>query len=337
MKKAIVCVFLAILLVFLFQPQLRDSLAAWARGLSGRTEETAQEYAAPNELLRLTEEATDYMDVTLYFRLSGTGLLGAAREPLDIRREETIARRIVEGLLTGPDFAHSRLTNVFPRGTKVLSVTTEGQTAFVTLSREFLGRPDGAPMDWEDDGKWQKEAALRRTLGVQSIVLSLTENGQCQRVQLLVADSDDDAPERIPLIWFNPQMDDLSVVLAASARDESFVLTPKRALETLLVSWQRHDWEGMYPLLYAAAGDEAPDVDSFAEQMESSGVSLLDFSVSQGVVDLGGMRATLVLDAQIDQTEGGRAQIVRESVQLSRVQDNWMMSLGTLRSLMERD
>ena len=50
-----------------------------------------------------------------------------------------------------------------------------------------------------------------------------------------------------------------------------------------------------------------------------------------------GQTATLVLDAEIRSRDGGDAQIVRESVPLRRVQDNWAMDIGTLRSLMIRD
>ena len=66
-------------------------------------------------------------------------------------------------------------------------------------------------------------------------------------------------------------------------------------------------------------------------------VSLLDYSLTPGTVSFDGQTATLVLDAQIRSREGGDAQIVRESVPLERVQDNWAIRTQTLRSLMIRD
>ena len=40
-------------------------------------------------------------------------------------------------------------------------------------------------------------------MAFESIVLALTEDGRYQRVQLYVAGSDDDIPQRIPLYWFD--------------------------------------------------------------------------------------------------------------------------------------
>ena len=67
------------------------------------------------------------------------------------------------------------------------------------------------------------------------------------------------------------------------------------------------------------------------------GISLLTYSVSSGSVSFDGQSATLVLDAEIRSRDGGDAQLVRESVPLRRVQDNWAMELKTLRGLMIRD
>ncbi len=50
----------------------------------------------------------------------------------------------------GPDAAHDRLSGAFPAGDDVISVQSEGDTAFVTLNQAFLGIPNGAPADWED-------------------------------------------------------------------------------------------------------------------------------------------------------------------------------------------
>lgn len=87
------------------------------------------------------------MGVTLYFRYADTQLLGAERASLDIRREETVATLLVEKLIAGPGVAHDRLSGLFPQGTRLISATAEGETAFITLSSGFLGKPDGAPSD----------------------------------------------------------------------------------------------------------------------------------------------------------------------------------------------
>ncbi len=343
MKKIVVCVLLTLMLCFLAQPlgQVSESLmitvsSALDRALGGSTAPEATQKPDFSQLLG-TQSASDMMDVTLYYRYRQTELLGAQRMVLDITRDQTVARSIVEELVAGPDTLHGQLTALFPQGTQVLSVTGEGATAFVTLSRVFLGAPDGAPQDWEDLESWQEEAALRRSLAVQSIVLSLTEGGRYQRVQVMVAQTDDDAPERIPLYCFDRTQTNPSVVLGACSRDEAVRLTPQRVMTMILEGWQARDWAQVYQLLTPETGSQLPTLSDFEAQMRRADVSLLAYSVSQGTVSLDGGTATLVLDASLRSTAGGDAQIVRESVPLVRAADNWAMTPATLESLMIRD
>lgn len=338
MKKAIACLVLALALVVAFEPHVRTWMAGHISNLHAQQEENVPAVQAPDFSHQLgSTTRTDMLDVTLYFRFANTHVLGAQHAQIDIRREETIATGIVQHLLNGPDIAHEHLSSVFPQGTELISVSGEGTTAFVTLSSGFLGKPDGAPADWEDLTQWQEEAALRRRLAVQSIVLALTEDGRYQRVQLYVADSDDDIPQRIAMAWLDTSVTDPALVLAASPRDEQAMLTPSCALEMILNAWQEQDWAAMYPLMTSAPDEPLQTLGMFETEMAARNVSLLQYSVTPGTVSFDGQRATIVLDAVVRAREGGDAQIVRESVPLIRVQDNWTMETATLRSLMIRD
>ena len=339
MKKVLVCILIAVALVFAAQPQVRETAARWLNARLGLEKAEEQAAQAPAESLFSSEnapQASDMLDVTLYYRYAQTDVLGMELAQIDVSRDETIAYSIVEQLVEGPDAAHGRLTGVFPRGTRVLSVVPEGTTVYVTLSDAFLGRPDGAPSDWEDLTVWQEEATLRRWLAAQSIVCALTEGGRYQRVQLFVAESDDDAPQRIPLYYFNRQILDLSIMLAACTRDEATVLTPQRAMRMILDGWQKRDWESVYALLCPASGETLPTLSAFEAQMREADVSLLTAEISGGSVDAAGKTATLVLDGAI-RSQGGDAQLIRESVPLTRYADNWAMTLTALRSLMIRE
>lgn len=338
MKKTLICLLLALVLVAALEPHTRGRIAEKAAELLRQPQEPARTDGAPTFSQQLGGASrTDMLDVTLYFRFADTGVLGAQRAQLDIRREETVATSIVQKLIEGPDIAHERLSGVFPQGTRVISVTGDGATAFVTLSGGFLGRPDGAPADWEDLPEWQEEAALRRRLAVRSIALALTEDGRYQRVQLYVAENDDEIPRRIAMAYMDTGVTDPALLLAACPRDEEAMLTPGRALEMAMEAWQAQDWAALYPLMADSPDNPLPALTVFETEMAGMGISLLSYSVSPGTVSFDGQSATLVLDAEIRSREGGDAQIVRESVPLSRVQDNWAMDIGTLRSLMIRD
>lgn len=338
MKKAIACLLLALALVAALEPHARSWIAQRASSLLAQQEETGTAQNEPSFSRQLgSAMRSDMLDVTLYFRFADTNVLGAQRAQIDIRREETIATSIVQHLLAGPDIEHEHLSQVFPQGTELISVTGEGATAFVTLSSSFLGKPDGAPADWEDLADWQEEAALRRRLAVQSIVLALTEGGRYQRVQLYIADHDDDVPQRIAMAWLDTSVTDPALVLAACPRDEMAMLTPSRALEMIMDAWQAQNWAAMYPLMADMRDDPLPTPGVFETEMAARNVSLLEYSLTPGTVSFDGQTATIVMDAVVRSREGGDAQIVRESIPLMRVQDNWAMQMETLQSLMIRD
>ena len=333
MKKAIACVALAAVFLVLGDAHVRSQLR---EALHSAEPQAQLEEPVFSEQLG-GHERTDMLEVALYYRFADTDVLGVERAQLDIRREETVATRIVQRLIDGPGVGHDRLGGLFPSGTRLISVTGEATTAFVTLSSEFLGRPDGAPADWEDSSSWQDETTLRRRLAVQSIALSLTEGGRFQRVQLYIADTDDDVPERVPLAYFDRGTTDPALVLAACPRDEQAMLTPQRAMTLILEAWQAMDWARLYQLLAPAQGGVLPTLSVFEAAMRELDVALLEAETTPGTVSLDGQTATMVVTAQIRTRAGGDAQIVRESVPLLRLRDNWAIGEDTLRSLMIRD
>ena len=339
MKKALICLLLAAVMLAAGQKQVREEIAGWIAGMRSAGENAAEPARQTQELLFASAHsaARDTLDVTLYYRYGQTDVLGAQRTQLDIGREETVAYSIVKHLVEGPDAAHGRLTGVFPQGTRVISVVPEGTTVFVTLSEAFLGQPDGAPADWEDLAIWQEEATIRRWLGAQSIVCSLTEGGRYQRVQLYVSGGDDEIPQRIPLYWFDLSAADPEIVLAACSRDEAAVLTPRRAMQMIADGWLSRDWETVYTLLCAQEGSQMPTLSAFLAQMREADVSLLNMDISGGTIAPDGRTATLVLDGAIRSRDGGDAWIIRESVPLVRAADNWAMTVDTLLSLMIRE
>ena len=93
----------------------------------------------------------------------------------------------------------------------------------------------------------------------------------------------------------------------------------------------------MYPLMADTQDDPLPMPGVFETEMAARNVSLLEYSLTPGTVSFDGQMATIVLDAVVRSHEGGDAQIVRESIPLVRVQDNWAMQAATLQSLMIRD
>ena len=325
--KITACVLLCVLLT-------STGTDLWSMGLARIRESFSGVSLSQGELPETEEESTGpILETLLYFRFLDTGYLGMEKIGLDLGHEETVATAIVERLIAGPDADHPLLSGVFPEGTRLLSATSDGQTAYITLSVDFLGKPTGAPENWEDLEEWQQEAALRRRLALQSIVLALTEQARVQRVQLYVAQTDDDVPQRLPLAWFDSGITDLQTYLGACGRDEGIALTVKNSVKLALESWQQKNWAQLYSLMQGMQTGQ----EEFVRTMEERGVDLISFSLSDGILSADVQRATLVLDAEIQTATGERTRIERESILLECIQDNWMLSGGTLDRLMIRD
>ena len=286
-----------------------------------------------NEAVHDNEEIRD---AVLYYRFGDTAYLGTAKTEIDLRREETIATTIVERLIEGPKIGYDRLNGLFPRGTRLISAVSDGTTVFVTLNHAFLDSPDGAPQDWEDSEGWQREAALRRTMALQSIVLSLTENADVQRVQLYIAEMDDEIGQRLQMAWFDPDISDPQVYLGACGRDERICLSAHNAMKAILTAWQQNDWKTLALFLNRGA-NSIHEEEALSEKMEALGVELLSFTVSEGVVSLDGSKATIVLDGTIRSAAGEVLSLNRESCLLIREADNWTIEPATLDRLMVRD
>ena len=283
------------------------------------------------------EENQNLLEVALYFRYANTGFLGLERAYIDLSREETVATLIVERLIEGPEASYSRLAGLFPRGTRLISAQGDGRIVYVTLNGAFLGRPDGAPSDWESREDWKQEAALRRRLAFQSIVLALTEGARFQRVQLYIAEDDDAIPQRVAMTWFNPDEPDLDLRLAACGRDETLLLTPRASLRAVLEGWRTRDWDAIWPFLRQNDEDAPASSGAFRREMEEKDTRLLTYEISEGCVSLDGDTATLVLNAKTRGTAGGDADITRETIALRREDDNWVVEMNALLTLMVRD
>jgi len=327
--KKVVGIVMALLLSFVIFPEF--SLPA-VRRLSGPPPaETGGEPETEPE----TEES-DQREAVLYFQFGETDYLGAARTQIDLRQEETVATTIVRRLIEGPGIRYDRLHGLFPEGTQLISAVSDGTTVFVTLNRAFLDRPDGAPLSWEDSEIWQAEAARRRTMAMQSIVLSLTENAETQRVQLYVADADDEIGQRLQMAWFDPSVTDPQVYLGACGRDERICLSVHNTMQAVLKAWKQHDWSTLALFLNRRSGGVL-DAEAVGEKMETLGIELLDYTLSEGVVSLDGSRATIVLSGTIQSSAGEVLDFARESCLLIREDDNWTIESTTLDRIMVRD
>ena len=271
------------------------------------------------------------MNAVLYFRYGDTAYLAPEERSIAIQRDETQEKALVRALVEGPGATASSLSPLFPPGTEVLAVSSQGDTLFVTLNEAFLGRYPDEPGEASAE-PWKTEAALRRHLCVDSLAATLIEAGLCQQVQLLIhRGSAQSTSMRLQTGFFDRSDDER--LLPPFRRNEDALLTPHNAGQLILNAWMGQDWEGLYALVARSRqGDARPAEPSALAAFEEGGV-LTGFSLSPGNVSPDGLSA--VLSAQLTlRGEGGDVKIADYPLRLTREAGLWKIGYSSLLSLM---
>ena len=283
------------------------------------------------------ERQSDAERVTLYFRYHQTDYLGVEEREISVPRDDTVELCIVQALIAGPSSAYQELTPVFSPDVRVVSTSRSGETVTVTLTRAFLDAPSDAPDGWESLPYWRSEVMLRRRLALQSIVSALTENGRCERVQILLSPAEGDIRgERIPRAQVYEDEEDATLTLEPLARDENAILTPRTVMRAALSMWRAQSWPTLYVFVTGESGERLPSQTEFIARVSALQVSLLGFDVGVGSVSLDGSRATVNVDVRIQRSDGGQSEAQSIPVSLVREDGNWKLPYDSLLSLMQR-
>lgn len=204
--------------------------------------------------------------VNLYFRFGTEPCLAPAQRVISYSPTESRELALMEALLAGPGQQDAELTALFPAGTRVLSVSAQGDVVFVTLSRQIMNGYGDEPLEWQDDPYWSVEVPLRRRLCMQSIAATLTENCEgCRRVQILVEQTGDEASVSMRLrrsYYMNGAGE--NELTDPITRDESLILSPARTLDAVLTLYIARDWTRLGAYV-SDAGLDFTDVMGFTE------------------------------------------------------------------------
>ena len=283
------------------------------------------------------ERQSDAERVTLYFRYHQTDYLGVEEREISVPRDDTVELCIVQALISGPSSAYQELTPVFSPDVRVVSTSRSGETVTVTLTRAFLDAPSDAPDGWESLPYWRSEVMLRRRLALQSIVSALTENGRCERVQILLSPAEGDIRgERILRAQIYEDEEDETLTLEPLARDENAILTPRTTMRAALSMWRAQSWPTLYVFVTGDGDERLPSQTEFIARVSALRASLLGFDVGVGSVSMDGTRATVNVDVRIQRGDGSQSEAEAVPVALVREGGNWKLPYESLLSLMER-
>lgn len=247
---------------------------------------------------RALEAAADEEGAVLWFRYGEEPLLAPETRKISTSPTEPYEMSLLRALLNGPAAASTELRGLFPAGTQVLSTTRQGRMLFVTLSSEIMNAYPDEPDDWAREARWRTEAPLRRTLAMQAIAATITENCDVDAVIILVEQQQVTDSLRLRAKYYLQGGDELAEPLR---RDESLLLTPVTAMETILQCWQERDWPRLYRYLSRrdlSGGAARPDDEQLVARLEAL-PHLTAYTVSGGHVS--GQHATLTVQAQLMQ------------------------------------
>lgn len=270
---------------------------------------------------------------TLYFRYMSEPYLAPESRVITQTPSRPYEQVLISALLSGPT-AHD-LTPLFPTGTRVISTTRQGRTLFVTFSKELLSPYSDEPVSWASSPQWQNEVPLRRRLCMQSLVATITENCDVDKVQVLVQqDTAVTGSLRLENRYF---MLDEAGLADPMTRDDSLLLTAPKTMEVLLKLWQQKDWQRLY--LYIARQDGGTGLDrpvyrDFISTMEAL-PALTQYTFTGSSVSPAGDSATFTLSADLRYLSGMMEHKDKRIVRLRREDGLWRLSMTQLTGWLE--
>ncbi|MDD4080415.1 MAG: GerMN domain-containing protein [Eubacteriales bacterium] len=267
---------------------------------------------------------------TLFFRAGSSRWLEREQRLVTVPHSESYEKTLVQALLDGPSQG-TRLTSLFPQGTEVLSVISEGRQLFVTLNERLMASyPDEAAVINTPDYR-SGEGRLRRELAMGSLVNTLTESGEYIKVQVLVrAETTLTGSLRLSNRYYLSDNDALPDPLT---RQEPLIMLPGYAAEQVMALWQRRDWMALEERLAQGPADAATQ-NAFTQALDAS-PAILGYSVSPGVPSPDGSYALTSVSLQYQVMGGPEKGIENWPLRLSRGAGAWDVPWAAFNALLE--
>lgn len=212
-----------------------------------------------------SDMASSSLVMPLYFRYYDEPML--LRCPLNIEttNHEQPEFYAISALLTDSLGQRPELTYCFKGATKLISVESENQYLFVTLSDDF----------YEDTkGTTDEETRINRSLAIYSIVNTVCEMGNHAYVQFYIQRNGTSLrPDSYEMGIVKNQAD--STPLGPLSRNTSLLLTPSNVAKTGLLYYSKKQWDKLYLYL----GDSAPLLEEMNKDFNYYNIIMDEFSV----------------------------------------------------------
>ena len=300
--------------------------------VSSPPEQLIREGAAGQALISAHTEdlVPDTRSVALFFRCGNLPYLASEERQIQVQRNESLEKAMVQALINGPASPSSSLSGLFPPGTEVLAAVTQGDTLFVTFNEAFLGKYADEPGD-PSAGDWAREGPLRRQLCLDALGASMVEAGLCAKVQVLVYQGGGQSTSMRLQEGFLTR-NGSAALLPPVTRREDCLLTPHNTGALLLEAWMHQNWEELYDLTAREGASARPGEQSALDAFSAAG-ALAGFTLSPGNVAYDGKTAVLTADLRL---RGAGEDVVVAGYPLVLVRDGglWKMDYEKLLALL---
>ena len=275
------------------------------------------------------EQALNYDDnnAVLYYVNEDYSMLIGVEKEIEIPVSSNIEYAVVEALIAGYPNGRDAIRSIVNPATKILSITRNGNSITVILSKEFLDW-SFIPDTYLDSGNTD----IIKQLTVYSVVNSLVETALCHNVQILVDKNGNGSGQRIRL---NEVGMGGNGVLGQLTRQNSYILTSEKVLEEIFNSLANRDYISLYDNVAAIGtdGSERPVLNSFVTSMQSMDVSLEYFNLEERTDQSSQEHKIIMCDYVIVDSDGERVEYKNIPVKLIRENGLWKISYDMLQKM----
>lgn len=275
-------------------------------------------------------QAKDYM---LYFGLEGEEYLAPEIRTLTIPESKLVEESLIKELVNGPQGNSTSIAANINENTRVISVTSNEDVLFVSLSYDFLTPPDGLGQDIEDEEIYNNLVLSTRRMALYAIANTVTELGRYSSVQFSI-DYDSNGtgirPTRGEMGFIGEGENQLIEPLY---RNADIIFSPSSSIQVIMNAISEKNWSKV--LKYTSI-TENPDenIEETTRQLELNNLSLLEYQLISDTVSLNGSSAVVVLTYTYASEDG--TSNVRENISFKMIIEDgiWKCSITSIKQML---
>lgn len=259
----------------------------------------------------------------LYFRFYNEPMLIRYALNVETTTHEQPEFYALTALLSKPLGERSDITYLFKGRTKLVSVKSDNNYLYVTLSQDFYEDTKGAN---------DEETRLNRKLAIYSIVNTVCEMGNHNYVQVYIEQNGAQLRPDSYTVGLQKSQGD-SAPLGPLSRDTALLLTPSNVTKTALNYYSKTEWDKLY--LYLTEGNtKLPVLEEMMQNLNYLDLKMSEFTVEDNyTVSDDGKTAFVQISFKI-RSQSASYEISNVPLQLNLKGRAWLINYDSLLKLL---